>query len=351
MTKNPCPENLRMIHKHLEFLKHARQFSEHTVNSAARIIAEFDLVNRYRDFRKLTPTHVIFYKKHVGEKATNAHGEPLSKISLHKRIRALREFFTWLSDQPGYRSKVRRTTVAYFTLSNHDVRIAQAKRGRPVLSLDQIRHILKCMPASTPIEMRDRAVVAFTALSAARVDAIASMRLRNVDLIEKTILQDARVVRTKFRKSFTSNFYPVGEEIEAIVVDWIQYLRRELRFGPDDPLFPSTAIVYDHTTGLLTVDGLTREPWKTAGTIRLIFKQACKNAGLPYHNPHSVRATIARLGERVCKSPEEFKSWSQSMGHSDVSLTLNSYGEVPEYRQTEVFKEIRARTSQGTSQT
>ncbi len=34
------------------------------------------------------------------------------------------------------------------------------------------------------------------------------------------------------------------------------------------------------------------------------------------------------------------------MGHSDVSLTLNSYGEVPEYRQTEVFQEIRKRTSE-----
>jgi site-specific recombinase XerD len=334
-----------MIHKHMEFLKHARQFSEHTVNSAALYVAEFDRVNSHRDFRKLTPAHVIAYKKFIGEKATNAHSQPLSKISLHKRIRALREFFTWLSDQPGYRTKIRRTTVAYFTLSNHDVRIAQAQRSRPVLSLEQIRHILSCMPATTPIEMRDRAVVAFTALSAARVDAIASMRLRNVDVIEKTILQDARIVRTKFRKSFTSNFYPVGEDIEAIVVGWIQYLRRELHFGPDDPLFPSTAIVYDDTTGLLNAHGLTREPWKSAGTIRLIFKRACENAGLLYHNPHSVRATIARLGERVCKTPEEFKSWSQSLGHSDVSLTLNSYGQVPEYRQTEVFGEIRKRIS------
>ena len=36
--------------------------------------------------------------------------------------------------------------------------------------------------------------------------------------------QDARQVNTKFSKSFTTWFFPVGDEIRQIVVDWVDYL-------------------------------------------------------------------------------------------------------------------------------
>jgi hypothetical protein len=68
------------------------------------------------------------------------------------------------------------------------------------------------------------------------------MSLRHVDLGRRTVFQDARDVRTKNRKTFTSTFFPVGEDIEAIVADWISFLTQEKLFGPDDPLFPATRI-------------------------------------------------------------------------------------------------------------
>src|SRR5262249_42903130 len=55
--------------------------------------------------------------------------------------------------------------------------------------------------------------------------------------------QDAREVKTKFSKSFATWFFPVGEDIRRIVVDWVTYLRQEKLWGLDDPLFPATKIV------------------------------------------------------------------------------------------------------------
>jgi hypothetical protein len=52
------------------------------------------------------------------------------------------------------------------------------------------------------------------------------------------------------------------------------------------------------------------------GPIRAIFREAFERAGVPYANPHSFRATLAGLGEKLCISPEEFKAWSQNMGHA-----------------------------------
>jgi hypothetical protein len=56
---------------------------------------------------------------------------------------------------------------------------------------------------------------------------------------KQTVFQDAREVRTKARKTFTSSFFPVGQEPVEIVADYIDMLTCELAFGPDDPMFPS----------------------------------------------------------------------------------------------------------------
>ena len=61
-------------------------------------------------------------------------------------------------------------------------------------------------------------------------------------------------------------------------------------------------------------------------------------AGLPYFNPHSFRNTLVALGEKICRSPEEFKAWSQNLGHEQVLTTFCSYGEVPEQRQSEIIQ-------------
>ena len=61
---------------------------------------------------------------------------------------------------------------------------------------------------------------------------------------------------------------------------------------------------------------------------------------MPYFNPHSFRNTLVQLGERVCRSPEEFKSWSQNLGHERVLTTLTSYGTVPAERQAELIRNL-----------
>ena len=60
--------------------------------------------------------------------------------------------------------------------------------------------------------------------------------------------------------------------------------------------------------------GLKPAHWSTAAPIRAIFREAFVAAGLPYFNPQSLRSTLFALGETVCRTPEEFKAWSQNLG-------------------------------------
>ena len=41
--------------------------------------------------------------------------------------------------------------------------------------------------------------------------------------------------------------------------------------------------------------------------------------------------------EKLCRTPEEFKAWSQNLGHEKVLTTYTSYGEIPCQRQGELF--------------
>lgn len=95
---------------------------------------------------------------------------------------AVKAFFKWLAGQPGYKSRIRYSDADYFNSSANDERIAKAVRERPVPTPEQILHALRSMPTSTLFERRDRALVAFTLLSGARDNAIASMKLRHVDM-------------------------------------------------------------------------------------------------------------------------------------------------------------------------
>ena len=129
----------------------------------------------------------------------------------------------------------------------------------------------------------------------------------------------------------------MGEEVWQIVAEWVRFLREEKLWGNDDPLFPATHIARG-TTCQFEVVGLERKHWSTATPIRTIFREAFERAGLPYFHPHSLRKTLARLGEQVCQSPEDFKAWSQNLGHEQVLTTFMSYGKVSTERQGEIIR-------------
>jgi integrase len=88
------------------------------------------------------------------------------------------------------------------------------------------------------------------------------------------------------------------------------------------------------------VAGLDRKCWANATPIRTILRAAFEGAGLPYFNPHSFRKTLALFGQEVCQTPEEFKAWSQNLGHENVMTTFSSYGQVNDRRQAEIIRSL-----------
>ena len=329
-------ENERIKRDYLSYLKAARGMSDASLDAVAKAINRFEVSTKFRSFRKFHVKQAIAFRRQLSDATNTRTGRPLSQATLLQTLNVLRAFVLWLAGQPGYRSRISYSDADYFRLSENDTRVAKAVRERPVPTLEQIEGLLAVMPNNTEIDRRNRALIAFTLLTGVRDGALASLKLKHVDLVEGKIIQDAREVKTKFSKSFTTWFFPVGDNARHIVEQWVTLLRDQKLWGNDDPLFPATAVV-NGANRQFEVAGLARRCWSNAAPIREIFRQAFALAGLPYFHPHSFRKTLARLGERVCRTPEEVKAWSQNLGHEDVMTTFRSYGQVSSERQAEII--------------
>ena len=340
---NHHPANVRIKRRYLIWKKEARGYSVASIDMAAAAIERFESHTGYRDFKRLHVEQILAFKRHLSEDAvTVKSGQPLSRATITSTLRALQAFFMWLADQQGYRTHVRYSLVAYFAPSGQDTRIAGAERSRPSPGLEEALKALEAMPVATETERRDRAVFAFVLLTAARDHAVATFKLKHLDLASNKVVQDAREVKTKRSKTFTSAFLPVGPEPRRIVEEWATYLQVQKGFGPGDPLFPATLVGFDGDARF-TGDNIDRRHWKTTTPIRNIFRDAFTRVGLPYFNPHSLRSTLVRLGLQLCRSQEEFTSWSQNMGHSNTAVTFGSYGKVSEHRQCEIIAALANR--------
>jgi integrase len=336
--------NARMKREYFDYLKQAQGRDDASIDQVASAIARFEASTGHKDFKKFHRQQAVAFKARLDNAKNARTGKALSRSTALSILKALRAFFIWLAGQPGYKSRFTYADADYFNLSDKDMRIAKASREKPVPTLDQVHHVLGKMPAGTDIEKRNRALIAFALLTGARVAALASLKLRHVDLVQGCVHQDARDVRTKGSKTITTTFYPVGGDARQIAEDWCQHLRTALLWGEDDPLFPKTAIGIGDQGGFTAI-GLAREHWSSTEPIRTIYRDAFEAAGLPYYNPHCFRDVLTTLGERLCRTPEELKAWSQNVGHNHVMTTLMNYGTVPAAKQAELIRGMAGRQS------
>ena len=341
------PWNERIKRDHLRYLKEARGKSEATLDMVRKALARFEASTGGKDFKTFRREQAIAFKDRLGETDGLRTGEPLSAATQTATLSAVKEFFLWLAWQPGFKSRIRRDDVEYLNPSRKDAAKAKAAKLRAFPSLEQVRAVVDAMPRETVVDRRNRALVAFTILTGIRDRATVSLSLRNVDIGRDppVVMQDPNTVETKFAKGITTYFFPLGEDLKAIVLDWIGELRNVHLFGPTDPLFPRTSIAVG-VSGEFTATGIERAHWSDASPMRDIFRKAFVRAGLPYHSPHTFRHTLGHLMQTMCRSPEEVKAWSQNLGHENVATTYGSYGRIDPHRQGELIARLGASQSE-----
>ncbi len=335
------PENERIKRVYFNHLQQAKGKAPSSIDQVAAAIADFEKSSKHRDFKTFHIDQAKAYKAHLAKQVSKSTGRPLSVATVHSRLMDVKAFFKFLVEKPGYKKLISFSDCEYFNPSANDTRIAKASRAVAYPSIEQIKHVLKSMAMANDFQRRDQAIIATALLTGARDDALASLSIKHFNFAERQLFQDAREVRTKRRKTMLTDFFPVGEDVVALVKEWIEYLVTEKLFGPNDPAFPPSERGLGKD-GLFTNTGFRRTHWKNADGIRKAFKASFEACGLPCFHPHSVRHTLGALGDVVCKTGEEVKAWSQNLGHESVSTTYNSYAKVGAHRQSDLLRSFSA---------
>lgn len=336
MARKHNEANERIKRQYMLFLREAKRYDMTTVDKAADAILRFEASTGAKPFKLFHIEQAVAFKRQLEGEKNARTGKPLSKATIDGTLRAVKTFVLWLAGQPGYKSRISYADAEYFNLNAKETRVAHANRDAPYPTMEQCHHAFAMMPDATEIDRRNKALFAFLMLTGARDGAIASLRLKRIDLVQRCVYQDARDVKTKFSKTFTTWFLPVGRDYLDCFTGWVQHLRQDLLFGHDDALFPKPVI--KQVDGAFAVTGLSREAYSSASTIREVIKNAFVNAGLPVFAPHSFRKTLVKHGDQVCKTREQFKAWSQNLGHDSVVTTISAYCPVSNERQAELIR-------------
>jgi integrase len=334
MSRRPNEANERLKRRFLEYRKYARQLSEKSLDREIAALERFDIWNGRKDFSRFHIEQAMGFRTHL-EQAKGATGKLLSKSTMRAMLATLREFILWLSQQAGFRSRIKAADADYFNLSRRDEAEARAAPTRPAPSVNQAKRALAALPDKSPRELRDKAVFALLCLTGIRVAALVSLRIKHVDLTEKSVTQDPREVATKFGKRIDTFFARDFEEAEEVLRAWLTHLDEVALYGPDDPVFPATAIAAQSNTGFKAA-GFQRRPWRSTEPVRKIVRAAFQAVGQPNYGPHAFRHMLARHAVNKSTSVAEFVANSQNLGHTDVLTTLRSYGQISRERQREL---------------
>lgn len=276
---NRNSDNTRIKRKYFAYLRGPEGLADTTVEKAAASLTFFESAMGYKDFKRHNLSWPERFKEVLAE-TTGPTGASLSISTQSSHMRHVSKFIKWLSDKPGYKSRVGWSDANYYRLSRKDERVASAHRDPIYPILKQAIKVFRAMPSDTELQRRDRAIFAFLMMTGARVKATTTLRLRRINLEDQTVSQDTRDVETKGAKTFRTAFYIAAPDVWEAFRDWVVYLYDEKNFGPEDPLFPKNGRERDEV-GNFASDAVTRAHWSQTGSIRTIVKAAFQRLHMP----------------------------------------------------------------------
>ena len=340
------PENERMKTKYFSYEKEANRKSPKTIENMRKAIIRYEEFTKYESFKTFNHKKAMEFRAHL-LKTKNKHGQPLSASTIAHTLSPLQDFLKWLAAQIGYKTQIRYHDMEYLNLSENDRHKIQPNTLKEYPSEEQIRKVIAAMPDNTPVAKRNRAIIAFVFATGIRDGALIGLKLKHLNMAKKYVVQDPKEVATKFGKRINTKFFPVGDDIHQIILDWASYLREEKLFAETDPLFPKEELVHDADNSFK--GRLSRQHWQSASAVRGIFKQAFEAVKLRYYSPHRFRDTLSFIGRKLCSNTEEQMAWAKNLGHESPATTFIVYGGFSPDQQFEVIERLGKKASKAIS--
>ncbi|WP_424349429.1 site-specific tyrosine recombinase XerD [Latilactobacillus sp. 5-91] len=290
-----------LIQDYLHYLKIERGLSENTRQSYRQDLKQYQ---QFLVSQKLTSfTEDRFIVLGFLQAQTTAQK---AQSSITRSISTLRKFYQYLARE----GRIQKDPM---------LQIDSPKQGRhlpAVLSSEEIERLLKTPDTSTPLGLRDRAILEVLYATGLRVSELVHLKLTDLHL-------SLGLIQT-LGKGDKERIIPIGD----VAVDWInQYLERSrnrLIKGKDSPYL----FVNFHGNGL-TRQGI----WKN-------LKAIVQAAGIDKDvTPHTLRHSFATV---LLENGADLRIVQELLGHSDISTT-QIYTHISKKHLTEVYQRSHPR--------
>jgi site-specific recombinase XerD len=250
----------------------------------------------------------------MGEKTRRAYGVDLGQLAQWASARELdphalthrelRHFAGVVSERGAMKSTVARKLAAIRTFYRHLVErgeleanpadlVSSPKKDSylpKVLKPDEVGELLERIPGSTPLDLRDRALLELAYAAGLRAEELVNLDVKNLDA-------DAEEVRVE-GKGGRTRVVPVGEHAWRALERYLARGRTVLSAGESEALFLSK-------TGkrLSTSD------------VRRRLKLQTRRAGI---SPHTLRHSFAT---HLLEGGADLRTIQELLGHSSISTT------------------------------
>ena len=290
-----------MIDAYLDHLRVERRLADHTLESYARDLAA---LGKYAAgaARRIDRLDRQVLEQFVREQMTSG----LSPRSVARTVAAIRGFYRFL--------------VLDRRLDHNPADDLLAPRAWPALptflSLEQVDALLAAPDVSTPLGLRDRAMIELLYATGLRVSELVGVRVADLHLDERYL--------TCIGKGRRERIVPMGEQAN----DWIARYRSSARLGLLKGR-TSPRLFLNARGGPLSRIGF----WK-------ILKQHARRAHLPASlSPHVVRHSFAT---HLLERGADLRAIQLMLGHADLSTT-QIYTHVLEARLKTVYDRFHPR--------
>ena len=260
--------------EYLTYLEKERRLSPHTVKNYSRDLQLLNL--EFSDCLADITTHDI------RRLVATLHARGRGGKTLSRALSAWRGYFNFLIERKGHKPN----PCLGIRAPKKDKRLPKA------LSPDEISQLLETEEADEK-GIRDQAMFELCYSSGLRLSELASVTMRNLDLVDGTIRVTGKGNKTRI--------VPVGKKANAAIRRWIQ-VRKNLNKPISNLLFPNK----------------DNQPLSSR-TIQHRLTQWTKKQGLGQNvHPHMLRHSFA---SHLLQSSGDLRAVQEMLGHASISTT------------------------------
>jgi site-specific recombinase XerD len=110
---NSNVQNEKIKNKYYDYLHESQGYSNATIEAIKKAIYRYEEFTYFEDFIKFDQKRAVDFKKWIEEKKSPRNDKQISLSTCYYYLKHLKDFFKWLSYQPGYKSKICLTDVEY----------------------------------------------------------------------------------------------------------------------------------------------------------------------------------------------------------------------------------------------